>query len=98
MATFNYVLGRTSAFRSIECGIDIPSLWTATVISGMPQGKTMNSGSAATEEEAVNFLVHKMKQAGYSGTLRLVDDVTSKRKSKPIVPVLPIKKRRAAVL
>src|SRR3954451_17240726 len=94
MATFNYVLGRTEAYRSVECGIDIPSLWTATVISGMPEGKTMNSGSAATAKEAVNALVYKMKQAGYSGSLYLVDDATVQRKSKPVVPMLPVKKRK----
>src|SRR4051812_9780510 len=90
MATFNYVIGRTEAYSSVEWGIDIPSLWTATVISGMPEGKTMNSGSAATQKEAVNALIHKMKKAGYSGSLYLVDDATVQRKSKPVVPMLPV--------
>lgn len=98
MATFNYVVGRTSAFRSVECGIDIPSLWTATVIDGMPEGKTMNSGSAATEKEAVNFLVHKMKQAGYTGFLVRVNDVTSEQKVKPVIPTFPVKKRKAMAM
>ncbi|MFL6547036.1 MAG: hypothetical protein ACJ8LM_17875 [Candidatus Udaeobacter sp.] len=98
MATFNYVIGRTEAYRSVECGIDIPSLWTATVISGMPEGKTMNSGSAATQKEAVNALIYKMKQAGYTGFLYLVEDATAQRKPKPVAPVLPVKKRKTMAL
>jgi hypothetical protein len=79
MEKFNYVLGRTAAFSSAKLGIDIPSLWTATVISGLPNGATMNSGSAATAKEAVYMLTSKMKKAGYSGTLLLVDDVTKRQ-------------------
>jgi hypothetical protein len=92
MTTFNYVIGRTNAYRNVEFGIDIPSLWTATVISGLPNGKTINSGSAATEKEAALFLSKKMREAGYSGTLKRVDDVTVKF----VAPVAKLKKLRAA--
>jgi hypothetical protein len=109
MAKFNYVVGRTPAFHSDKLGINIPSLWTATVISGLPNGSTMNSGSAATAKEAVYMLTSKMKKAGYSGTLLLVDDVTKERQitvEKPvatwsygdIVTVAPKSKRRAMAL
>jgi hypothetical protein len=82
MAQFNYVVGRTPAFRSEKLGINIPSLWTATVISGLPNGATMNSGSAATENEAKFTLAHKMKTAGYTGTLVRVEDVTFRQEVK----------------
>jgi hypothetical protein len=96
MATFNYVMGQTNSFRNAAIGIHIPAMWTATCIDGLPNGKTLNSGAHMTAKEAALALSKAMREAGYTGTLKLVPDVTVKT-DKPIAKLKKMIKRRKAM-
>lgn len=102
---FDYIVVRGNPIVMERFQVNIPGLWIATVVS-LPKSKRIDSGFCATRKEAVTALIHKLKQAGYSGILRNVGDTTidkTKADFAPTVetapePVKPKRGRKASAL
>lgn len=57
--------------KPLGAGRRIAEGWCATIISGLRGNEELYTGACATKEDAIAELVSQLKQAGYSGKLKL---------------------------